>query len=592
MKGGSAGTLTAALGVLRDVVAAVSYELDVSGAEAARRTRDALVAQLDDYILPRLSSPGAPLLAVVGGSTGAGKSTLVNSLVGAQVSQSGVLRPTTRSPVLVCHPDDRDYFADDRILPGLARTTGAASDHRTLQLVTSEALTPGLALLDAPDIDSVVERNRDLAARLLAAADLWVFVTTASRYSDAVPWEALRTAASRGTELAVVLDRVPAGGGDELATHLRELLRDHGLTAVPMFVVPEVPEMEGILPGESVAELQEWFADLAGDADERAAVVRRTLDGAMESLRPRIGVLRRQALGQAQATSALHTDAHDAYAAAVAAVRQGISEGTLLRGEVLARWHEFVGTGEFLRTLEARSGRLRDQVAAAVTGRPLPGKDLTVALASGVALLVVSAAQAAAERTAETWHTRPAGAALLAAPPRLDRASDGVDHDVERLVRDWQAGVLDMVRQEATGKRATARLTAYGVTATGLLVMIAVFASTHLVTSSADAAAATGTSVVSQRLLEALFGDQVVRRLADRARDDLVERVAALLDRERARFDRRVDAVGTDQKDADALRDAEKAVYAARTAAEAEAKPTVLETEPRTVHMPEPEPAP
>ncbi len=66
----------------------------------------ALRAQLDDYVLPRLRSQDAPLLTVVGGSTGAGKSTLVNSIVGQMVSRSGVLRPTTRSPVLVHHPDD------------------------------------------------------------------------------------------------------------------------------------------------------------------------------------------------------------------------------------------------------------------------------------------------------------------------------------------------------------------------------------------------------------------------------------------------------------------------------------------------------
>ena len=70
----------------------------------AARVRDELVAQIDDYLLPRLRSMDAPLLMVVGGSTGAGKSTLVNSLVGADVSPAGVLRPTTRAPVLVCHP--------------------------------------------------------------------------------------------------------------------------------------------------------------------------------------------------------------------------------------------------------------------------------------------------------------------------------------------------------------------------------------------------------------------------------------------------------------------------------------------------------
>jgi len=58
----------------------------------------------------------APLLAVVVGSTGAGKSMLVNSLVGSEVSRSGAPRPTTRSPVLVNHPD-AGWFEDDRSSP-------------------------------------------------------------------------------------------------------------------------------------------------------------------------------------------------------------------------------------------------------------------------------------------------------------------------------------------------------------------------------------------------------------------------------------------------------------------------------------------
>ena len=48
-------------------------------------------------------------------------------------------------------------------------------------------------------------------------------------------------------------------------------------------------------------------------------------------------------------------------------------DGSLLRGEVLARWQEFVGTGELLRTLQDRVGRLRDRLTAAITGRPQPG---------------------------------------------------------------------------------------------------------------------------------------------------------------------------------------------------------------------------
>ena len=58
----------------------------------------AALAQLEDYILPRYRSLDAPLLAVVGGSTGAGKSTLVNALVGHPVTRAGAIRPPPASP--------------------------------------------------------------------------------------------------------------------------------------------------------------------------------------------------------------------------------------------------------------------------------------------------------------------------------------------------------------------------------------------------------------------------------------------------------------------------------------------------------------
>src|SRR5438270_130438 len=112
-----------ALGALRDRVAGLRLRLATPGSDAARTAQAELVGQVDDYLLPRLRQLDAPLLAVVGGSTGAGKSTLVNSLVGAVVSRAGWLRPTTRGPVLVCNPQDERWFVDDRILPELARTT-------------------------------------------------------------------------------------------------------------------------------------------------------------------------------------------------------------------------------------------------------------------------------------------------------------------------------------------------------------------------------------------------------------------------------------------------------------------------------------
>ena len=196
--------LAGALEALRARVADLRLDLATPGADVARRTQAELVGQVDDYLLPRLRRLDAPLLAVVGGSTGAGKSTLVNTLVGAPVSRSGWLRPTTRGPVLVCNPLELDWFTGDRILPELSRTTGdgGAGSAGTLNVIAHDGVPSGLALLDAPDIDSVVAENRRLAGQLLSAADLWIFCTSAARYADAVPWDLLHTAQQRSTALA------------------------------------------------------------------------------------------------------------------------------------------------------------------------------------------------------------------------------------------------------------------------------------------------------------------------------------------------------------------------------------------------------
>ena len=554
--------LTTALGALREAAARSRFDLDVPGAEQARAARAELVHQLDDYVLPRLQRLDAPLLTVVGGSTGAGKSTVVNSLVRAPVSPSGVLRPTTRSPVLVCHPADVAWFADSRVLPELTRTSGAGTDHRTLQLVTSPALDPGLAFLDAPDIDSVVAANRRLAGQLLAAADLWLFVTTAARYADAVPWDVLQGAQERGTALAVLLDRVPPGAEAEVASHLHEMLHAHGLGGAPLFVVPETALEGGLLPDPVVAPLRRWFTDLARDAAQRAAVVRRTLDGALDSLRPRSAALVAQAHAQEEAARRLHAHAGHAYGAALRRVDDGMRDGTLLRGEVLARWQEFVGTGELLRGLQTTVGRWRDQLTAAFMGRPAPGDDLSEALESGVALLVRSAAAQATEDASAAWRSSVAGAALLrTAPLPLDRPSPGFADAVERAVRDWQGGVLDLVRREGAAKRTSARVAAYSVNATGLLVMIAVFATTSVIAAPLEVAVAGGTTMLSQKVLEAVFGDQAVRRLADDARADLLERVSALLATEQDRF---TALLGPDRDDATVLERAAATVEVAR----------------------------
>nr|WP_253272530.1 dynamin family protein [Arsenicicoccus sp. oral taxon 190] len=547
-----------------------TFPIELASSTTAREGRATLVAQLDDYILPRLAALDAPLLVVVGGSTGSGKSTLVNSVVREAVSRSGVLRPTTRAPVLVHHEADREWFTR-KVLPRFGRLTGRSDtqgavdeDMGSVRLVTSATLPAGLALLDAPDIDSVVAANRELSRQLLNAADLWLFVTTAARYADAVPWELLRQAGDRGTSVAIVLDRVPDEAMGEVRDDLTRMLAEQGLAGAPIFAVREVRLSEdGLLPEDEVAPLRRWLVTLAQDAVARQTVVRRTLSGALDSLGDRVGQLVTASEEQQDAARDLRRAAESAYADAGDGVEAGVSDGTLLRGEVLARWQEFVGTGEFLRTIESGIGRLRDRLTAAIKGTPQPAEQLGEVLQSGVATLVVSQADRAASDVRRQWRHDPGGEALLARHTGLGSSSPDLPDRVDRLVRDWQGDLLDLIRSQGQDKRTTARVLAYGVNALAVVLMLVVFTQTGGLTG-AEGGIAAGSAVLAQRILEAIFGDQAVRTLARRARRDLMDRVGELYVDEADRYLQAVDAASVPPDQATELAEAAVRVKAAR----------------------------
>ncbi len=557
---------------MRSAVESARYLLEAPGAAEARRLRDAVLNQLDDYVVPRFAQLDAPLLAVVGGSTGAGKSTLVNALVGDVVTRPGALRPTTRDPVLIHHPEDARWFEGQRILPGLPRVHGdgtapAASPAAdadagsALRLVAHPGVRQGLGLLDAPDVDSVVDSNRHLAAQLLAAADLWIFVTTANRYADAVPWELLRDASARDVVVAIVLDRIPAGVMDEVAYDLYQMLGTEGLARAPLFLLPEQPlGPDGMLPAESVAGLRGWLDTLTFDAVTRSAVVRQTLAGATRRAAEHVLDLA-DALDEQAATRAdLRTRVERAYT--TEAVADALGDGSLLRGEVLARWQDFVGTGELFRSLEAGIGRLRDKLGAFVTGRPQPEEQVQQAIGEGLHAVLVAAADEAAERAQTALRADTAGRALLAGRD-WTRATDGFEDRAATTIRDWQTFIVDLVRTEGRTRRTGARVLAFGVNGVGVVLMILAFSATGGL-MGAEIAIAGGTAVVAQRLLEAIFGEEGVRRLARTAREDLLARVDRLLASERQRF---LDLLVEEGADADDLRASARAVLDRVTAA-------------------------
>ncbi|MER6218659.1 dynamin family protein [Streptomyces sp. NPDC001674] len=429
-----------ALSALRDRVASVRLPLPLPGAPRARQTRAELLAQLDDYLVPRLKAPEAPMLAVVGGSTGAGKSTLVNSLVGRQVSEAGVLRPTTRVPVLVCHPDDHHWFAGMRVLPDLMRVwapqdeddllpasrpgrpPGAhrGSTVRELRIETVSTLPRGLALLDAPDVDSLVVENRTLAAQLICAADVWVMVTTASRYADAIPWHLLRTAKQYNATLVIVLDRVPHQVLADVSRQYGALLTRAGLGDVPRFTVPELPESAGgggLLPASAVAPLLGWLSHHVQDPAARQYAVSRTALGALDSLRRRMPELASAVAAQHAAAVRLTSAVEDAYKREGRRVQARLDSGAVLAGDALTRWRGY--------PLDTSADELLDS------------------LAESLAALLQCAVAAADERIAEAWRREPAaGAVPLPGPDREAAERIGM------AVRRWRRVLEELAEEE------------------------------------------------------------------------------------------------------------------------------------------------
>jgi hypothetical protein len=263
---------------------------------------------------------------------------------------------------------------------------------------------------------------------------------------------------------------------------------------------------------------------------------------------------------QSEAAERLRAGADAAYDEEIRRILDATADGSLLRGEVLVRWQEFVGTGELLRSLEARVGWLRDRVVNAIKGKPQQAQRVSVAVESSLETLILEHAETAAERAEASWQTLAPGQELLSdVGEDLGRASRGLRRKAERAVREWQQDVLDMVRTEGADKRTTARFLAYGVNGLSVALMVVVFAQTAGLTG-AEVGIAGGGAILGQKLLEAVFGDQAVRTLSERARRKLEVRVRELFDEERARYLDLLASLGIEPGAADRVRDAARRV--------------------------------
>jgi len=527
--------LEAALINLRKRVAAIPLVFEIEGSAEVKAERGKLLSQIDDYLLPRVRRSAAPVLVALVGSTGAGKSTLINSIVGTKVSATGVRRPTTNSPVLACHPDDMDWFAENNFLPTLPRVRqeGLARPGRDglLVLAASQGMPRGIALLDTPDIDSVVKAHHEFAYQFLDASDLWLFVTSSSRYADGPVWEILQHARDRKASLGVVLSRVPQAHREELTRHFEAMLDANGIRSADRFVIMETPLLDGVLPPDAYQQIRDWLTDTAQRTDRRVAVLTQTMSGVLDTFKTRVPKVAAHVEAQVVLRGQLRKYAADTYQNALTEVDKGLRSAVLLQGEVLARWQDCVASGDLQAKKAAKSKGKRARRG------PQRVAALSSALRQALDSFIMSLADQAAEQVDDHWRQSPAGALLLSDAAAERARGEQVNQIFESAFGDNRSAVTSDLTARAD--RAVAawqdHLTRLArdadernPDALGLVRVVAMLAE-----GSADAAGAEA---------DKQLGGRAGRSGQDRA--DLLDRVRLLFDEELLGYAAVIDAAG------------------------------------------------
>ncbi|MFC0675874.1 GTPase family protein, partial [Brachybacterium hainanense] len=201
------------------------------------------------------------------GATGSGKSSLVNALVGQQITRAAVRRPTTAAPVAAIVGEDGaeellDWLevGDRHVLVGESSLAG-------------EAEGGGIILLDLPDLDSVERGNRAVAERMTGLVDVIVWVTDPQKYADAVLHRDFVApfAGHEAVTLAVLnqVDLIRPGERAGVLASFAAILRRDGLADVEVLGV-------SAQTGEGIEELRSRLRRIARARD--AATLRGRAD--------------------------------------------------------------------------------------------------------------------------------------------------------------------------------------------------------------------------------------------------------------------------------------------------------------------------
>ncbi len=181
------------------------------------------------------SKPADLACIMLFGPTGAGKSKLCNSLYRRSLTPTGFRRPTTRTPHVIV-PDERRQEVIDG-LPVLPFETVDGGETAFSRLV----------LIDAPDIDSVCEENREIADAFIQYSDALVVVLTPSKYADESIWSYIRSFHRQQLTFCIVLNKTT---DSPIHDDLKEKLTAEDI-AVPVFTIPFHPSDDGTLLPDS-----------------------------------------------------------------------------------------------------------------------------------------------------------------------------------------------------------------------------------------------------------------------------------------------------------------------------------------------------
>jgi len=197
------------------------------------------------------------------GSTGAGKSTLFNSIVGEEVAKSGVLRPTTSEPLAAIWQESPETMALLDWL-GVPRWHVAAEGAENLA---------DLVLIDLPDHDSTSSAHREYVDHFVERVDLMVWVLDPQKYADALVHEQYLRRFSNHDDVTVVvlnqIDRLNVGDAQQCLAHLKRMVAEDGLTDAVVLAT-------SARSGEGLEALAERI--LAAVAGRRTAIARLAAD--------------------------------------------------------------------------------------------------------------------------------------------------------------------------------------------------------------------------------------------------------------------------------------------------------------------------